>query len=241
MYKSLFGFRDNKFRSWISKLGKISRKKVTPKPEKRVRGKPMFRLPKIDIRISLGGKRKKEKVERIERVERVERVVPVTKEKPKKIKVPEMPKRPRPKHPFGDLSKMLRSWKGKKIHTTTIHEKKLETAIGRWKKESKEKKEMREYEKERKKILKQREVQRKQIEKQHRKEEKTKKKAVRKVRKKAKKAVKHEVKGIKKRIRKKQVSKSEISDLRKQIKEWRAKGYGNTASLERKLDKLERK
>ena len=58
---------------------------------------------------------------------------------------------------------------------------------------------------------------------------------------KERKIVRKEAHLIKRRLRRKEVSKSELYDLRKKLREWQQKGYYNTVGLQKKLDKYERK
>ncbi|MFH1500638.1 MAG: PA14 domain-containing protein, partial [archaeon] len=65
--------------------------------------------------------------------------------------------------------------------------------------------------------------------------------ASRKENRKERRSARREVRAIKKRIRKRQIPSTEILQLRKQLKEWRKKGYYGTADLQKRLDELEKK
>ena len=71
-------------------------------------------------------------------------------------------------------------------------------------------------------------------------EKKRKKAEKRELRVKRKEAKKH-IKYVKKKLRRKEVDKSEINMLKRQLSEWHKKGYYDTTNLQRKLDKYEEK
>ncbi len=154
--------------------------------------------------------------------------------------------------PYSSLRRKLRDWKNKRYYDTAPLERSLGGLIRRKLAERKKKKQYLGRLKKSNKIKKRKERQIKRQTKIKAREEKIKQKKKKKVlvageklkrktEKKNKRYAKKESKKIHKRIKKNKVRQEEISDLRKQLKDWKAKGYYDTTEIQKRLDELEGK